>query len=79
MRLSSEALANNLLIAPGPCVLTVNLAHGIREKCTWLDLWRGAIAVDKMCVQNGKTGVSFEHGKLRSPYAIVRESSTAVS
>lgn len=45
------------------CTATVDLIDQEADSCSWTDLWAGAVAVDRMCVQNGKAGMSFGHGK----------------
>ena len=44
------------------CTETINIVEGDRDQCSWLDLWRAAVAVEKLCVRNGRTGVAFRQG-----------------
>lgn len=45
------------------CTATIDLIDQEADMCSWSDLWAGGVAVDKICVQNGKAGMSFGHGK----------------
>ena len=60
---SNQSLPSSLT-ASKPCVETINISDNREnsDKCSWTDLWRGAVAIDKLCIQKGRSGVSFEHG-----------------
>ena len=44
--------------AEGVCTVMVNLED---ETGTWMNLWGGKVAVDVVCVKDGKAGISFGH------------------
>ena len=42
------------------CTATVDLLNADRETGSWRELWAGAVAVNEICVKNGKAGMSSE-------------------
>ncbi|KAL8783262.1 MAG: hypothetical protein Q9195_009440 [Heterodermia aff. obscurata] len=44
------------------CTETINLLEGNGDTSSWLDIWRSAVAVEKLCVRHGRTGVAFGQG-----------------
>lgn len=47
----------------GVCTAVVDLEDDKDDTGSWLDLWAGAVAVNAMCVKDGKAGMSFGHGE----------------
>jgi hypothetical protein len=45
------------------CIAEVQLVETDNVKCSWYDLWAGAVAVNKLCVEVGESGISYGHGK----------------
>ena len=52
-------------VSTSKCTATVDLLNADSEKCSWRELWAGAVAVNELCVKKGKPGMSTGHG--RSP------------
>ena len=50
------------------CKETINIVEGRGDQCSWLELWRAAAAVEKLCVQNGRAGVAFKQGAYNAFY-----------
>ena len=44
------------------CAETINIVEGNQDSSSWLELWRSAVAVEKLCIQKGRTGVAFKQG-----------------
>ena len=47
----------------GLCTVIIDLEDQEDDSCSWADLWAGAVAVEKICVQKGKAGMAFGLGK----------------
>lgn len=54
---------NNDDIASRSCIVEVQLVETDNVKCSWYELWAGAVAVNKLCVEVGESGISYGHGK----------------
>ncbi len=50
-------------IASRSCIAEVQLVETDKVKCSWYELWAGAVAVNKLCVEVGESGISYGHGK----------------
>ena len=51
--------ANSCSTATGSCVATIDIRDGvIQEKAKWGDFWAAAVAIERMCVRHGKTGIA---------------------
>jgi len=44
------------------CTARIDLEDDKDDTASYLDLWAGAVAVDRMCVNEGKAGMSFGLG-----------------
>ena len=50
-------------IATGMCTAVIDFEDGEAEKSSWIEMWRATVAVNDICVQNGKAGTAHDLGE----------------
>lgn len=59
----AEPLPRAFRAAKNPCVAFVDAHPRSGTNATWFELWAGAVAIDALCVDQGKAGMSWGMGK----------------